>query len=83
MFDLNTLDFSGTMPVICTRALRGKGSEGMDARLFFESARKARSFSIFLGRGSFDVRRSRARLASVSTSSPWRRMRSRRSSPLS
>jgi hypothetical protein len=42
-----------------------------------------RSFSIFFGRGSFEVRSSRARLASVSTMSPWRRIISRLSDPFS
>ena len=70
MLDLNTLDFSGMMPVTSTLAFRGSGNGSIDVRPCLESEISERSFSIFFGRGSFDVRSSRARLASVSIMSP-------------
>ena len=66
MFDLNTEHFSEMTPVTVTFALSGRGRGAIEDILFFESARKARSFSIFFGRGSLEVRSSFARFPNAS-----------------
>jgi len=81
--DLNIEAFSGMMPTTSTLPLRGSGRGGIERRLFRESARKDRSFSILLGRGSFGLLNSFARLASEVISSAWRPRSSFRSLPFS
>lgn len=67
---MKTDDLSAMIPVISIRALSGRGKGAMVDKLFLESERKDRSFSIFFGRGSFDIRSSLARFAKVSMSCP-------------
>jgi hypothetical protein len=52
-FDLKIEAFSGIIPTTSIFPLSGRGRGAIERRLFLESARKERSFSILFGRGSF------------------------------